>query len=85
MKSAANDFKEKSERERGMGIGKSNTILIDDDFNNIKIALLEGVKAVLLKPSDADNFPFYFEAATSDYEITEMSNEDMNFMLTVEA
>ena len=46
---------EELEHEGNIEIAKSNTLLVDDDVRNIKIAMDDGVRAVLFNPRKPQN------------------------------
>jgi hypothetical protein len=52
MASAVSELRERSPGEEFL---KRTTLLVDDDRNNIEVALSSGVKAVWLDPRDPDS------------------------------
>uniref|UniRef100_A0A7S2I2G2 FCP1 homology domain-containing protein n=1 Tax=Helicotheca tamesis TaxID=374047 RepID=A0A7S2I2G2_9STRA len=52
MASAVEEIESMHEK---LDISKNTTLLIDDDVNNIKVALLDGVRAVWLNPNKSHN------------------------------
>ena len=65
MASAAQELVER----HGVMITRSSTILLDDDPQNIKIALDNQVKAVRLNPKNPDVFPFDLLEASSSLTV----------------
>ena len=52
----ASAVEELSRGEEGAGrvITRGTTLLVDDDANNIKVALAEGVRAIWLNPKNSE-------------------------------